>query len=101
MDAGDLTGRVAPKEERRGDASRDRASRASVSLVALGAAFCNACCPTCMVEVVAGHDAAGFALHRRPAKSWAFPARAYHRSSRWPAPLADLDGVEAVGRIIR
>ncbi|MBX3577760.1 MAG: YifB family Mg chelatase-like AAA ATPase [Rhizobiaceae bacterium] len=67
---------------------------------ALGAAgVTNAHCSTALVEQVAAPDAAGLALLRDASDKLGFSARAYHRVLKVARTLADLDGIERVGRI--
>lgn len=59
----------------------------------------NSQCPTALIEEVALPDTGGLALLRDAAEKMKFSARAYHRILKVARTLADLDGVEAVGRI--
>jgi magnesium chelatase family protein len=59
----------------------------------------NAQCSTALVEAIAAPDSAGTALLHDAAEKLGFSARAYHRVLKVARTLADLDGVERVGRI--
>jgi magnesium chelatase family protein len=59
----------------------------------------NAHCLTALVEEIAASDAAGMSLLRDASEKMGFSARAYHRVLKVARTLADLDGVETVGRI--
>ncbi len=59
----------------------------------------NAHCPSSLIEIVAEPDAAGQALLRDASEKLGFSARAYHRVLKVARTLADLDGVDTVGRI--
>jgi magnesium chelatase family protein len=52
-----------------------------------------------VLEDVARADSAGLALLRDAADSMRLSARGYHRVLRVARTLADLDGVEKVGRV--
>jgi len=65
----------------------------------LGPAVTNAHLTTAMVEDIAAPDAAGLALLRDASEKLGFSARAYHRVLKVARTLADLDGIETVGRI--
>ncbi len=60
---------------------------------------CNAAAPANVIETVANLDAAGTKLMRDAAERMRLSARGYHRVLKLARTLADLDGVEAVGRI--
>jgi len=102
VSAGDL---IRPGRAERSAVVAERVARARAiqgeryASMGLGAAVCNARCPTGMVEAVAGTDAAGLALLSEASEKLGFSARAYHRVLKVARTLADLDGVEAVGRI--
>jgi len=59
----------------------------------------NAQCSTALVERIAQPDAAGLSLLKEASDRLNFSARAYHRVLKVARTLADLDGVEQVGRI--
>jgi magnesium chelatase family protein len=59
----------------------------------------NAHCATALVEEIASPDAAGMSLLRDASEKMGFSARAYHRVLKVARTLADLDGIETVGRI--
>ncbi len=59
----------------------------------------NARCSTSLIEAVAEPDDAGLALLRDAAEKLKFSARGYHRILKVARTLADLEGVEVVGRI--
>jgi magnesium chelatase family protein len=59
----------------------------------------NAQCSTALVEHIAQPDAAGAALLHDAAEKLGFSARAYHRVLKVARTLADLDGMDSVGRI--
>jgi magnesium chelatase family protein len=59
----------------------------------------NAHCSTTLVEKIAAPDAGGMALLRDASEKLGFSARAYHRVLKVARTLADLDGVDTVGRI--
>jgi magnesium chelatase family protein len=65
----------------------------------LGMILTNAQCSTAVVEEIAAPDAAGLALLSDASEQLKFSARAYHRILKVARTLADLDGVEKVGRI--
>ncbi|MGE0503606.1 MAG: YifB family Mg chelatase-like AAA ATPase [Rhizobiaceae bacterium] len=79
-------------------AARD-IQRARYEALCVPAAVTNAHCPTALVEAVAEPDTAGLALVRDASEKLGFSARAYHRILKVARTLADLDGVERVGRI--
>jgi magnesium chelatase family protein len=64
-----------------------------------GATATNAHCSTAILEKVSAPDAGGLSLLREAGEKLALSARAYHRVLRVARTLADLDGVETVGRI--
>jgi magnesium chelatase family protein len=59
----------------------------------------NAHCPTALVEEIATPDSAGLSLLREASEKLGFSARAYHRVLKVARTLADLDGLDNVGRI--
>ncbi len=59
----------------------------------------NATAQGSVLEEVARPDAAGLALLRDAAEAMRLSARGYHRVLRVARTLADLDGVEKVGRV--
>lgn len=59
----------------------------------------NSQCSTALIEVVAEPDQGGQALMRDAAEKLRFSARGYHRVLKVARTLADLDGVETIGRI--
>ena len=59
----------------------------------------NATCPASVAETMAAPDAGGEALLREAAENLRFSARAYHKILKVARTIADLDGVEIVGRI--
>ncbi len=59
----------------------------------------NAHCATTLVEEIATPDAAGLSLLRDASEKMGFLARDYHRVLKVARTLADLDGLETVGRI--
>ncbi len=59
----------------------------------------NASAPAATLEEVARPDAAGLKLLRDAADAMSLSARGYHRVLRVARTLADLDGVEKVGRV--
>ncbi|MEO4044080.1 YifB family Mg chelatase-like AAA ATPase [Hoeflea sp. CAU 1731] len=59
----------------------------------------NAQCPTALIETIAQPDPGGAALLQNAAEKLKFSARAYHRILKVARTLADLEGVETVGRI--
>lgn len=67
---------------------------------ALGiSATTNAQAPASVVEKIAVPDAQGLAFLRDAAEAFALSARGYHRVLKLARTLADLDGVDTVGRI--
>ncbi len=58
----------------------------------------NADCSGTLLETVATPDAAGLALLRQAAEALNLSARGFHRTLRVARTLADLDGLEQVGR---
>ncbi|WP_417687265.1 YifB family Mg chelatase-like AAA ATPase [Roseibium sp.] len=68
--------------------------------LALGlACTTNAAAPASVVEQVASPDAAGLQFLRDAAATLALSARGYHRVLKLARTLADLDGLDTVGRI--
>lgn len=59
----------------------------------------NAQCSTGLVEKIAQPDAAGLSLLKEASDRLGFSARAYHRVLKVARTLADLDGIEQLGRI--
>jgi magnesium chelatase family protein len=59
----------------------------------------NACVPGSLLEEVARPDGAGLALLRDASDAMRLSARGYHRVLRVARTLADLDGIEQVGRV--
>lgn len=59
----------------------------------------NAQCSSSVIEKIAEPDPDGSSLLRQASEKMAFSARAYHRILKIARTLADLDGVENVGRI--
>ncbi|MBW3097617.1 YifB family Mg chelatase-like AAA ATPase [Pseudohoeflea coraliihabitans] len=59
----------------------------------------NAHCSTALIETVAAPDAGGQALLHEAAEKLRLSARAYHRILKVARTLADLEGLETVGRI--
>lgn len=67
---------------------------------ALGvSAATNAQAPASVVEQITAPDARGLAFLREAAETLALSARGYHRVLKLARTLADLDGVDTVGRI--
>ena len=67
---------------------------------ALGSSVtCNAQCAPAVIEKVAEPDAPAMALLRQAAEAMRLSARGYHRILKVARTLADLEGVERVGRI--
>ncbi len=67
---------------------------------ALGLPFtCNAQCAPSVIEKIAEPDGAAMALLRQAAEAMRLSARGYHRILKVARTLADLDGVDRVGRI--
>ncbi|MBD1546601.1 YifB family Mg chelatase-like AAA ATPase [Roseibium aggregatum] len=67
---------------------------------ALGvSAATNAQAPASIVEQITAPDAKGLAFLREAAETLALSARGYHRVLKLARTLADLDGVDTVGRI--
>ncbi len=64
-----------------------------------GTASCNARASTGQIEKIAEPDRPGLQLLRDAAEKLKFSARAYHRVLKVARTLADLDGIETVGRI--
>jgi magnesium chelatase family protein len=62
-------------------------------------ALTNAQCAPSLIETVAAPDIAAATLLRNAADSMRLSARGYHRVLKVARTLADLDGVETVGRI--
>jgi magnesium chelatase family protein len=58
----------------------------------------NAECSGRLLEEVAMPDAAGVALLRQASEALQLSARGFHRVLRVARTLADLDGIDAVGR---
>ena len=56
-------------------------------------------CPATVLEDVARPDASGLALLREAADAMRLSARGYHRVLRVARTLADLDGIDKVGRV--
>jgi magnesium chelatase family protein len=61
--------------------------------------FTNATASAALIDVVAKPDKAGEKLLRDAAETMRFSARAYHRILKVARTIADLDGIETVGRI--
>lgn len=59
----------------------------------------NAQCSSTLIEKVAAPDAAASALLQQAAEAMRLSARGYHRVLKVARTLADLDGVDTVGRI--
>ncbi len=59
----------------------------------------NAQCPTALIETIAQPDPGGATLLQDAAEKLKFSARAYHRILKVARTLADLEGVDTVGRI--
>jgi predicted ATPase with chaperone activity len=59
----------------------------------------NAAVASSVLEDIARPDASGFALLREAAEAMRLSARGYHRVLRVARTLADLDGVDKVGRV--
>jgi magnesium chelatase family protein len=59
----------------------------------------NAQCSPSLIEEIAAPDAAASALLRSAAEAMKLSARGYHRVLKVARTLADLDGVDSVGRI--
>lgn len=59
----------------------------------------NAQAPAALVEKIAAPDAKGLTFLREAAETLALSARGYHRVLKLARTLADLDGLEQVGRI--
>jgi magnesium chelatase family protein len=59
----------------------------------------NAAAPANVIETVARADAGGLALLREAAERLRLSARGYHRVLKLARTLADLDGVDSVGRV--
>ncbi|MDF1608341.1 YifB family Mg chelatase-like AAA ATPase [Hoeflea sp. YIM 152468] len=59
----------------------------------------NSQCSTALLETVAQPDAGGRALLSDAAEKMRFSARAYHRILKVARTLADLDGIDTIGRI--
>jgi magnesium chelatase family protein len=59
----------------------------------------NAAAPSALLEDVARPDSSGLALLRDAADAMRLSARGYHRVLRVARTLADLDGVDKVGRV--
>lgn len=59
----------------------------------------NAQAPAAIVEQITAPDAKGLAFLREAAETLALSARGYHRVLKLARTLADLDGVDTVGRI--
>jgi magnesium chelatase family protein len=59
----------------------------------------NARCSTALIETLAEPDPSGLQLLRDAADKFRFSARGYHRVLKVARTLADLDGVETLGRI--
>lgn len=58
----------------------------------------NAAAPAGVVETVARPDAAGMSLLRDASEKFRLTARGFHRVLKVSRTIADLDGVETVGR---
>ncbi|WP_020186625.1 YifB family Mg chelatase-like AAA ATPase [Methylopila sp. 73B] len=79
------------------DARRRQASR--FAALGLDGVSVNAHAPVALLEEVARPDAAGLKLLRDAADALKLSARGYHRVLKVARTIADLDGVETVGRI--
>ena len=92
----------APAEPSAVVAERVAAARAiqRARYAALGSSVtCNAQCAPAVIEKVAEPDAPAMALLRQAAEAMRLSARGYHRILKVARTLADLEGVERVGRI--
>lgn len=92
----------APAEGSREVAARVAAARErqAARYAALGVdARTNAQAPGPVLEEVAKPDGAGLALIRDAAEAMRLSARGYHRVLRVARTLADLDGIDKVGRV--
>jgi magnesium chelatase family protein len=85
---------VAERVARARDIQRERFERLGFPTVTT-----NAHCVTALVEEIAVLDPAGLSLLRDASEKLGFSARAYHRVLKVARTLADLDGVDTVGRI--
>jgi magnesium chelatase family protein len=65
----------------------------------VGGVRTNAAAGPALIETIAAPDAAGARLLRDAADAMRFSARGYHRVLKVARTIADLDGVETVGRI--
>ncbi|WEX09365.1 YifB family Mg chelatase-like AAA ATPase [Chelativorans sp. AA-79] len=72
---------------------------ARYAALGLPASATNARCPAAVIEEVAVPDAGGLSLLRDASEKLGLSARAYHRVLKVARTLADLEGVEQVGRI--
>ena len=72
---------------------RERYLRAGVT------AATNAEAPASLIETIAAPDQGGLAFLRDAAETLSLSARGYHRVLKLARTLADLDGVDTVGRI--
>ena len=78
-------------------AARDRQAR---RYEALGLPIrVNAAAPASIIEEVARPDAAGQKLLREASEKFRLTARGFHRVMKVARTIADLDGIETVGRI--
>jgi magnesium chelatase family protein len=59
----------------------------------------NSACPPALIEEVARPDDAGLALIREAAETLKLTARGFHRVLKIARTLADLDGLDKVGRV--
>jgi magnesium chelatase family protein len=103
VSASDLIAPARPAESSALVAARVQAARSvqAARYAALGRPdiLTNAAAPANLVEAVAGPDPAGLRLLRDAAEALRLSARGYHRVLKVARTLADLDGVDAVGRI--
>ncbi len=92
--------RAEPSETVAARVARARAAQ-SARYAALGfdAAMTNAHCSARLIEEVARPDEGGMKLLREASERMRFSARAYHRILKVARTLADLDGLETIGRI--
>lgn len=90
---GESSAAVAARVGAARDRQRDRFEALGLDIA------CNAHCAPSLIEEIVAPDDAGMRLLREAADAFALSARGYHRVLKVARTLADLDGVEAVGRL--
>ena len=90
---------VAARERQRERLAAHRDPSAAPGMPSFKSVRSNAECSGRLLDLIATPDDAGLALLRQAAGTLSLSARGFHRTLRVARTLADLDGVERVGRI--